>query len=430
MPGIPKLLKIVHCYTDAMKSIMKRLVVALLGWQVRRLRKKNNFQIIGVVGSYGKTSTKAAIAQVLGSTYRVQWQEGNYNDLVSVPLVFFGLKMPKLKSVKGWLRTILLIERQLKQPYPYDVVVLELGTDAPGQLADFSRYLQINLAVITSIGPEHMEFFGSVADVAKEEFSVSDYAERLIVNENLIEKDYYQLSRISAEPYKVDSVQIGVGKWKLYFADRVINLEAPVVSEAQIFSLSTAYIVGSLMQIKEDLLREEIKKVKGIAGRMNLIEGKMGSKIIDDTYNSSPEAVRIALNTLYNFPSKKRIALLGSMNELGKSSADYHKEAGEMCDPNLLNLVVTLGEDANKYLAPAAEKKGCNVFRAHSPHEAGKYIEKILEKDAVVLAKGSQNGVFAEEAIKFFLAKKEDEIKLVRQNKAWLNKKQNSFGIK
>lgn len=84
-----------------------------MGWQVRRLRRENDFKIVGVVGSIGKTSTKLAIARVLSSGLRVRYQEGNYNEIASVPLVFFGREMPSLLNVFSWLKIIVQNETEL-----------------------------------------------------------------------------------------------------------------------------------------------------------------------------------------------------------------------------------------------------------------------------------------------------------------------------
>jgi len=115
----------------------------------------------------GKTSTKLAIANTLSTKYKVQHQEGNYNDLVTAPLVFFGEATPSLFNPLAWLAVFWRNEKKLRQTYPYEIVVLELGTDGPGQIDRFKKYLNLEVAVITAITPEHMEFFGALDEVAE-----------------------------------------------------------------------------------------------------------------------------------------------------------------------------------------------------------------------------------------------------------------------
>ena len=149
--------------------------------------------------------------------------------------------------------------------------------------------------------------------------------------------------------------------------------------------------------------------------------------IIDDTYNASPEAVKAALDTLYGIEAPQRIALLGNMNELGDYSESAHREIGQYCNPEKLDLLVTLAGDANTFTAAEAEAKGCTVVRVDSPYDAAEKIKFALKPGAVILAKGSQNRVFAEEAVKQLLADPADQSKLVRQSASWLKIKQQQF---
>jgi UDP-N-acetylmuramoyl-tripeptide--D-alanyl-D-alanine ligase len=174
-------------------------------------------------------------------------------------------------------------------------------------------------------------------------------------------------------------------------------------------------------------IEQGLKKIKPMPGRMQILNGINDSIIIDDTYNSSPIAVKEALNTLYEYKGTQKIAILGMMNELGDTSQVSHEWAGALCDPKKLDLLITLGKDANNYLAPVAAKKGCNVIKVNSPYEAGEILKKEIIHGSVILAKGSQNGVFAEEAIKPILASNADQSKLVRQSKFWLSKKKVQF---
>jgi UDP-N-acetylmuramoyl-tripeptide--D-alanyl-D-alanine ligase len=160
---------------------------------------------------------------------------------------------------------------------------------------------------------------------------------------------------------------------------------------------------------------------------MNVLRGMEGSTIIDDTYNASPLAAKSALATLYAIDAPQRIAILGSMNELGSTSAASHASVGSFCDPTKLEWVVTIGDEAATHLAPAAEKQGCQVRTFKTPYQAGGFVHSVLRDGAVVLAKGSQNGVFAEEAVKELLHSTEDVDQLVRQSEYWLKVKEEQF---
>lgn len=400
-----------------MKKLAKKAVAAVLGYQVRKLCKKNNPKVIAVAGSIGKTSTKLAIASVLKAGFRVRHQDGNYNDLVSVPLVFFGEPISSLFNPLAWLAVFWRNQKQISSDYPFDVVVLELGSDGPAQIKKFKNYLRLEIGVITAITPEHMQTFGSLDSVAKEELSIGQFSSLVLANKDLCDEKYLNtlpqvLTYGLKKPGDFGPSDIASAKDK---------------SEAEQYSLLAAVAVARKLGMLPEDVYEGIKNIKPVPGRMQQLAGISGSTIIDDTYNSSPEAVKIALEYLYEMRASQKIAILGNMNELGNYSETAHTEIGQSCDPKQLDLVVTIGPDANKYLATVAEAKGCNVQKFDSPYEAGEYLKSQIQKGAVILAKGSQNGVFAEEIIKPLLADPHDSSKLVRQSPEWLKIKQKAF---
>lgn len=420
-----------------MKRFARNLVVSVLGWQVRRLQRKYNFTTIGVVGGIGKTSTKFAIARVLGSHKRVRFQQGNYNDLVSVPLVFFGRPLPSLLNPFAWLATFIACEKQLHAKPDYDVVVLELGTDGPGQIAAFKRYVKLDIAVVTAVVPEHMEFFADLDDVAKEELSVVQYAEHMVINADLVAPEYREFvpeaetyALHAPADYQMDSFSFdadGVSFQISHDGKVLVEARHDSMADAHLYSLTAATAVAHILGFTAQQMLDGFAQVKPVSGRLQRLAGVNNSVIIDDTYNSSPEAAKAALEILYRIKAPQKIALLGNMNELGAYSKEAHTELGKFCDPNQLDEVLTLGPDANTYLAPAATKAGCKVKTFTSPYDAGEHLKNSIKNGAVVLIKGSQNRVFAEEAVKAILANPADESKLVRQSPSWLKLKQKQF---
>jgi UDP-N-acetylmuramoyl-tripeptide--D-alanyl-D-alanine ligase len=422
-----------------MKKLAKDTVARILGWQVRRLRNKNEIKIVAIAGSIGKTSTKLAIARILEQGFKTRFQEGNYNDLVSVPLVFFGQEMPSLFNPLAWLKVFWKNEQTLKHKYPYEVVVVELGSDGPGQLKQFANYIHADIGILTSITAEHMEYFGNMDAVAREEMTLKYLSKQLFVNQDLIPADFLQdLKSDTTITYGIKTpaqIRMTAIKFDEHSASFEINRgpaklvkgQHEQITEPQLYSITAAAAVAHELGMTEHAIERGIKDIKPVSGRMQHLKGVKDSLILDDTYNASPEATKAALDTLYRIKSHQKIAILGNMNELGGYSQREHEKIGEYCDPHELSLVVTIGPDANKYLAPAAEEKGCTVKTFNDPYAAGKFVKEQIESGAVILAKGSQNRVFAEEAIKEFLAESKDASKLVRQSKYWLSRKQQSF---
>ncbi len=420
-----------------MKKFAKKLIVMALGMQVRRLRAKNDFKTIIVGGSVGKTSTKFAVAQLLSQKLRVQYQKGNYNDIVTVPLVYFGLTEPSLLNVFAWLKILIKTEHQLHKNYPYDVVVLELGTDGPGQIEHFAKYLHADIAIMTAITYEHMEYFGTLDAVAKEELSLISLADKIIINTDTCDDKFlHKLSNVvtigfSNADYSLKDVSfsnLSHSFTVIKNGHSLLKLSHPSIAKSQLYSLLSAVVVADIYSFNTKDIVDGLARVEAASGRMKLLKGLKNSTIIDDTYNASPLAVKGALDTLYSMDAPQKIAVLGNMNELGDMSKTAHIEVGHYCDPKKLFAVVTIGPDANKYLAESAEKRGCRVERFDNPYDAGEWVKANLKNSTLVLVKGSQNRVFAEEAIKTLLDDKTDVDKLVRQSDYWLRVKHEQFG--
>ncbi|NCQ53926.1 hypothetical protein GW791_00510, partial [Candidatus Saccharibacteria bacterium] len=123
---------------------------------------------------------------------------------------------------------------------------------------------------------------------------------------------------------------------------------------------------------------------------------------------------------LYKLSVPQRIAVLGSMNELGQTSQVEHEALGKLCDPNGLAWVITVGDEAEKYLAPAARARGCQVKSFKNAVQAGAFVRGVMEEGAAILFKGSQGGIYLEEAVKVVLHSTSDETKLVRQSIDWM----------
>ena len=416
-----------------MKNYLRGVLCRALERRVVELRAKHDFTVVAVAGSVGKTSTKLAVARLLEATgKKVQYQEGNYNDRVSVPLVFFGETMPSLFNVFAWAGVLRRMSRQVNQPYPYDVVVVELGTDGPGQLKDFA-YIQPDSTVVSAISPEHMLQFGTLDAVAEEELVVAEYSKKLLVNIADVDPKYLEGLKYVSYGVEVNADYRAMQTGVRGVTGQTLAVSLPDGSELQVETaysgkqgatiVLAAIAVADMLGVEHQQMSSAAASLQPFAGRLQVLEGTNGSTLIDDTYNSSPLATKAALDVLYQADAKQKIAILGDMNELGDSSADEHRDLGAYCRADELDYVITIGVKSRDDLAPAAEAAGCRVKSFTSPVEAGKFVRAIIAPGALILAKGSQNGVFAEEAVKQLLKHPDDTSKLVRQSEEWLAKK-------
>lgn len=417
------------------KKMCRAIIASILEAQVRELRRRHDFKVVAVAGSVGKTSTKLAVANLLGKSMRVLHQAGNYNDRVTVPLVFFGQKEPRLFNVFAWLRLIGENMASISHHYPYDVVVVELGTDAPGQMQEFA-YIKPDITVLTAIWPEHMANFKTMDAVALEELMIFRYSKQVIVSgDDVIGKylagrefiDYSLISKDAKYYAERSSRDLRGQDMQIFMPSGSFNVKVKFLgAQGAKFALAAA-AVADIMGVTAADIASGLSTLEHFAGRMQILDGMKNSILIDDTYNASPLAVKAALDVLYTHKAPQRIAILGSMNELGEHSHPAHTEVGEYCDPSKLDLLVTIGADAERWLAPAAKRAGCKVHSFSSPYRAGKFVSEHIREGAIVLAKGSQNGVFAEEALKQLLLHPADSEKLVRQSPEWLRTKANQF---
>lgn len=421
------------------KRLAKRWLCTIFEKQVVELRQRQpQVKFVAVVGSMGKTSTKLALAHTLEATgWRVQYQAGNYNDRLTVPLVVFGQELPALSNLAAWRRLWRANRQLLKSDYPYDVVVLELGTDAPGQINEFA-YLKPDLTVVTAVAPEHMEFFGDLSTVANEELSVANFSHQLLLNSDDVPAEYrrqlkYRSYSLIDSKADYSSQAVGHGltgqnlRLKKQNRDWCRVDSVYLGSQGQKIVLAAAAATDLIRPVETRVLALALSGLEPFAGRMQLLKGIHDSVIIDDTYNASPAAVEAALTVLTKAEAPQRIAVLGSMNELGEFGPEAHRAIGASLDNAKIDAVITIGQEAKDYLAPTAEAAGCLVTSFLDPVLAGRHVRKLIKNGAVILFKGSQNGVFAEEAIKAVLADPADANKLVRQSSAWMAKKHRQF---
>lgn len=422
--------------------MIKKLIQSILEYYVKSYFKKHtNVKLVVVAGSVGKTSTKHAIATIASKKYRVHMHEGNHNTHLSAPLAILGINYPgSIKSIGAWLSVFVAARQRVRQPAHADIIVAELGSDRPGDVAQFARYLRPDIAVITAVAPEHMEFFRTLDAVAKEELAVGNMAKLAIINRDDINGAYAQYltntnldtyGTTAAAEYRFEQQDFSVEKGysgQLFlsgYADSV-TAHIKVIGEHSLRSVMGAVAVAAKLGMGPQEIVAALGSIRPVPGRMNILRGVEQSMIIDDTYNSSPVAAAAALQTLYGLQAPQRIAILGSMNELGDTSEAEHRALGKLCDASLLSWVITVGDEAEKYLAPEARARGCQVRSFKSAIDAGGFVHSVIEQNAVVLAKGSQGGIYVEEAVKVIALLSEDS-KLVRQSLQWQVVKQEFF---
>lgn len=402
----------------------------------RYFKKHPTVKLVVVTGSVGKTSTKRALGMVLSQQFRVRMDNNNHNTEMSAPLGILGIEYPKkVHSIAAWRTVLKAAKLRVQGPTDVDVIVQELGTDHPGDIGVFGRYLKPDYAVVSAVTAEHMEFFKTMDAVAKEELSVSKFSQYTFINTDDVSSKYaeletnpnfttYGVSEMAEYRMEISSFDVESGySCKVYGPafNEPFNVETHVLGEHSLRPVMAAIAVSGALGALPHYIQSGVRNIQPVPGRMSLLKGLDGTWIIDDTYNSSPAAALSALRTLYDVfaDAPQRIAVLGDMRELGATSQFEHEALGANCNGERLAWVVTVGPDTEKYLAPIARQHGCQVKSFKNPIEAAEFVRTITEEGAAILVKGSQNTIYLEEAVKNLCLMSEHS-KLVRQSPEWM----------
>lgn len=425
-----------------------------LAWCVKTALKREKPMVIGVAGSVGKTSTRAAVGIALGANEpgsKVAMSDKNFNNDLGVPLVIFGCEMPRKSPIK-WLAllsraglTAIGILRLRAKTF-----VLELGTDRPGDLPRLMSMVKPQIGVFTAVGPEHTEFFGDVAGVAKEEAAIVAMLPKsgtmvfnhddLMVHEICDSLDFKRTSFGLHESADVKVVSLNVElddeKTDESGLDIVFSIQGRekrlrltgTVGRPQAYATAAALAVVITLGVDVDAALERLnRKYHGMPGRMRLICGIKKTWLIDDTYNSSPLASLSALHDLEHFPvpdGGRRLAALGDMLELGSLAENAHDEMGRTAAEAGVDLLVCCGTLAHT-TAKGALQAGMpeeRIMTFAKSSEAGLFLQDRMRENDVILIKGSQ-GSRMEKITKELMARPDlAEKLLVRHTPDWLAK--------
>lgn len=429
-----------------MKSIFKKAVVTVLTWEAKLLLKRTKPTVIGITGSVGKTSVKDAIYAVLKHHVHARKSEKSFNSELGVPLSVLGL--PNAWSNPFlWLKNI--VDGFVTALHPGDypkVLVLEMGVDRPGDMAELTSWIQPDIVVLTRLPdvPVHVEYFKTPQDVVAEKrvlvealkpegVLVYNHDDPLcqetaeMTRQQSIGYSRYSLSQFTASTDRV--IYEGGKAEALEFTLTHLNKAALMYVQGSLgvqhtYNYAAATAVGSLFDISIEDATKALREHMPPAGRMRLIKGIKETTILDDTYNSSPVACEKALQSLKELKGvKRRIAVLGDMLELGQFSVREHERMGELA-ANTADVLITVGVRA-RGIARGALEYGLSpkvIFQYEEVERAGKELQDMLEPGDMVLVKGSQ-GVRLEKLVEEIMTEPERaEELLVRQSKAWKNR--------
>jgi UDP-N-acetylmuramoyl-tripeptide--D-alanyl-D-alanine ligase len=376
------------------------IALQTLGAAVRRLWAK---PLIGVTGSTGKTTTKEAIAHVLSSRYRVLKSEGNFNNHFGLPLM------------------LLKIEPE------YEAAVIEMGMSHRGEIATLAKIAQPEIGVVTNVAPVHLEFFKSVAEIARAKYELIESLPAW--GTAILNADDEYVSQFGRD-FHGKVVRYGLHA----SADvRAENIEArgaagsafdvvadgyreravlPLVGTHNIYNALAAVATG----IERGLSPSEATRTLATlapADKRGAVVQLGNITVIIDCYNSNPTALDAMVDTLATMPAKRRIVVAGEMLELGPSGEELHRRSGQHMAEKGIDILIGVRGLAQP-MVEAAAGGGIRAEFVATPEEAGEWLLRETRDGDVVLLKASR-GVKLERALETVVSR---QSAVVRKSKA------------
>lgn len=422
-----------------MKDLFKKFLLSILTALAKIKLKKLKCKVICVTGSVGKTTCKDAIYHILKEQYSVLKSEKSYNSEFGVPLTILRQKSG-FSSPLAWFKILCSAFRNaFFAEDQYDFVVLEMGVDKPGDMDVLTKMVKPDYAIVTSIKHVHMSDgqFDDLNEVFLEKTKLFEHMKKdgvafinldddrlapLFVPNNPQYISYSQHQNADIQATNITHSSKGIS-FDVHLKKERFEITIPVLGEYHVSTLLPAIAVALKIRISPEKIKLALQSFTLPPGRMSLIKGIFDITILDSTYNASPHAVSEALKILDVIGKEKkarRVFVFGNMNELGKYSEKAHREIGKKI-PEYADVLITVGEDAKKAADEVRDKiSDENIIVCDNALEAAKRYKSILQKDDVILAKGSQNKVRLELFVKDVMAHPEKARKLlVRQSKGW-----------
>ncbi|MDR2355415.1 MAG: UDP-N-acetylmuramoyl-tripeptide--D-alanyl-D-alanine ligase [Clostridiales Family XIII bacterium] len=364
-----------------------RALLDLARFYIRRFDLKK----LAVTGSSGKTTTKEMLSHICGARYRTAKSQANRNNEIGLPL------------------SILDIEAGT------EAVVLEMGMYRAGEIDLLADIVRPNVGVITNVGTAHIKNFESRDGIREAKLEIAAYMgpqDALVINAT---GDDALRAACASGPYRLvkvgntgksDFILSGVESdnekgisFFLEHGEEMQRFFLPILGIHNATNAALAVAAASCVGVS---MAEAAKRLSKFT-ISNKLTGRNGMKVIDDSYNANPDSMRAALDMLETVRGIRKIAVLGDMNELGRRSAEYHRQIGAYAAEKRVDLLIAVGEKAADIAAGArAAKSAPEVLHFESKERALAAMKGILTAGDVILVKGSR-GMAMETLVKRIL---------------------------
>jgi len=317
------------------------------------------------------------------------------------------------------------------------ILVLELGIDKPGEMAELLSVVKPDIAVITGISETHLLELKSLSGVKKEKKMLIESLKKggvAVLNaddENSADiplptgAKKVTFGKKGEVSYRDLEISISGSRFQLEISGKFLAVKSKLIGQHSIKIFLAAASVAREFSIDPDEIVQALEEIRPQPGRMNPVKAKNEILVIDDSYNSNPYSAIEALETLSAIKwNGRKVAILGNMNELGSYTQEGHLQVGEVAG-KVVDFLVAVGDNA-EYLARGAGKLGLSkdkVITFKTTDEVIAQLDKLLSAGDLVLVKASQNKMRFENIVKYLLDNSAlAEKLLVRQDKKWEKK--------
>jgi UDP-N-acetylmuramoyl-tripeptide--D-alanyl-D-alanine ligase len=362
----------------SLRYFVVRDTTEALGRLARFHRRRIAARVVAITGSNGKTGTKELVRAALSARYRVHATQGNFNNLVGVPLTL------------------------LAAPADAEIIVAELGTNAPGEIAQLSAIAEPDAVVITTISAEHLEGLGDVDGVLREETSALAWLPKgapVVVSDEpamLAERarEFCETVHVAGFSDRADPIFRGFaltvdddGGVRFRWAGRDVTLRLRgrhnarnallALALARVWGVDDAAATQAIAKLESARMRAEVQRIGDLT-------------VIADCYNANPGSVAAAIELLMDVPRRGgRVAIVGTMLELGDRSAAIHEESARGIAASAVDLIVATGAFADAFRALDGVDAGRLIIEA-DPDTAFERLAERIGGEEVVLLKASR----------------------------------------
>lgn len=361
--------------------------------KIAKLWRQNfrNLKVVAITGSNGKTTTKEMIYCVLTRRYNILKNQGNFNNLIGLPLTLLSLRPD------------------------HDIAVVELGMNTFGEIRKLAEICGPDIGIITNIGKAHIGNLGGIDGVKQakaelvEEFDKTDKIfivnsddERVFEISEGIEcrKIYYGLNgNPDYKAYDINRDSNGFISFKTEIDDETIVIKIKTIGLHNIYNALCAVSVATIFDLPASQIKDSLENFEFPKMRLEILRSTKGFTIINDSYNANPDSTRRALGELVELKGRGRaIAVLGDMLELGEMSESEHKNIGKYVSELGVDYLFSTGVHGRAIYEAA--KGSVNSVHAENQKVLSAAILAVADKDDVILVKGSR-GMKMENIVKY-----------------------------